>query len=92
VAAAEAGHDASEELAFDRLVARFRDQPFDQLYSRLNRPRPLAPSLAFDPTQAKYFDLVKQALGLTDAEVALFRRTGFAAVELVPPFSFGSAY
>jgi hypothetical protein len=92
VAAAEAGDDAFEEHAFDALVGRYRDKPFNELYSQLNRPRPLTQALAFDPTQAKYFDRVKQSLGLTNAEVALFRRNGFVAVDLIPPFSFGSAY
>ncbi len=80
------------EQVFELLLGKYQDRSFEELYSKLERSRPSAQSLSFDPSRSKYFDRVKRELGLTDEEVALLKRNGFVALDLNRPYSFGSAY
>lgn len=92
-ASAADGHDrVFEERVFGLLVDKYRDRPFDELYSKLQRSRLVAQSLTFDPTGSKYFDRVKKGLGLSDEEVAMLKRNGFVALDLNRPNTFGTAY
>ena len=48
--------------------------------------------LDFDPAQARYFDLVRKELQLTEEEVSIFRRQGFVSLDNGRRYTFSTAY
>lgn len=74
------------------LVARHQDMTYDGLLGELpDRPAPRA-ALEFDPTKARYFDLVQKELELTEAEVEIYRKRGFVSIDNGRAYSFTTAY
>ena len=78
--------------AFEVLRKAHQDLSYEGLVERLGPPRSRLTKLSFDPTRAKYFDLVRERLGLTDREVGMLREQGLVAVDPGTPLTFGTAY
>jgi hypothetical protein len=81
-----------EGQIFDKLLEKHKDLTFDQLKSKTVKPREYAGGLDFDPTKAAHFDTVKTKLALTDAELAIFKKTGLVSIDQNRRHSFASAY
>lgn len=88
----EAPNEASVEQRFEHYLSAYRDLDYAGLKRELGLKQPKSSGLSFDPTKAKYFDLVKQGLKLTKAELETFRLRGMVSVDHVQPYSMGSAY
>ncbi len=80
-----------EGQIFDRLLAKHKDLTYDQLKTQAVKPREYS-GLDFDPTKAAHFDTVSKKLALTDAELAVFKKTGLVSVDQNRRHSFASAY
>lgn len=80
-----------EGQVFDKLLEKHKDLTYDQLKARAVKPREYK-ELSFDPTKAAHFDTVKAKLALTDAELAIFKKTGLVSVDQNRRHSFASAY
>lgn len=77
---------------FSALRARHQDLTYAELRRRLQPEPTYLEALPFDPSQARYFDLVHHRLGLTDQERTLFRQNGFVTVDQGRRLSFPAAY
>ncbi|QEG27254.1 hypothetical protein GobsT_20080 [Gemmata obscuriglobus] len=80
-----------EGQIFDQILAKHQDLTFDQLKGRAVKPRAYS-GIDFDPTKTAHFDTVKTKLGLTDDELALFKKAGFVSIDQNRRHSFASAY
>ena len=80
-----------EGQIFDKLLEKHKDLTFDQLKTRAVKPREYG-GLDFDPTKAAAFDTVKTKLALTEAELAIFKKTGLVSIDQNRRHSFASAY
>jgi hypothetical protein len=81
-----------EGQIFDKLLAQHQDLTFDHLKAKAVKPRAYPNGLDFDPTKAAHFDTVSKKLSLTEAELALFKKTGLVSVDQNRRHSFASAY
>lgn len=77
---------------YEDILAEYQDMSYSELQTALDEQRNYVESLSFDPTDVRYFDLVKMRLKLTDDEVAIFKRRGFVSIDHARRYSFGSAY
>ena len=77
---------------FELLRKAHQDLSYEGLVERLGPSRNPLTKLSFDPTRARYFDLVRERLGLTDHEVGMLREQGLVAVDPGTPLTFGTAY
>ena len=80
-----------EGQVFDKLLEKHQDMTFEQLKAKAIKPRAYS-GLDFDPTKITHFDTVNKKLALTDAELAIFKKTGFVSVDQNRRHSFASAY
>ena len=81
-----------EGQIFDKLLEKHKDLTFEELKSKAIKPREYPAGLDFDPTKAAQFDTVKTKLALTEAELAIFKKTGFVSIDQNRRHSFASAY
>lgn len=71
---------------------RFRDLAYERLAEELHLGAVKSPSLPFDPTTVRYFDVIGARLFLTDAERTLFRAEGVTNVDHLQAYTMASAY
>jgi hypothetical protein len=81
-----------EFAQFEPLLAKHRDLTYDQLLAKLGKPRSYLQQLSFDPTTAKYYDVVKDKMALTPAEIDLLKKNGLVSIDQNQRHSFASAY
>ncbi len=77
---------------FDKLLVKYQDSTYEQLHTALAADRKHVDKLSFDPTKAKYFDLIDKELKLTDAERQLYKKSGLVSIESSHRFTFAEAY
>jgi hypothetical protein len=76
---------------FDAYLAAYPDLTVDGLRRELPLPsRRAEVPLPFDPSQAKYFDLVTTQLQMTQAESGQLRRAGVAVVDHAQAYSMAA--
>lgn len=73
-------------------VLRHANITYEQFKDAACKEREYVSGPGFDPAVAKYFDLVKGKLALTDAELASLRGNGFAVINMNRRLGFASAY
>ena len=77
---------------FDRYRRELQDLDWAGLVKHLGPQSATAPGPGFDPTKAKFFDLVAKALRMTPAERALLVKGGVVSIDDGEHYSMGSAY
>lgn len=100
VATGAVGHAEGSETHRQRLtgplIPELLEKHKDLTYEGLRVELPPAPvrleNLDFDPTEARYFDLIRHELALTDEEVGIFREQGFVSTDHQRHYSFTTAY
>ena len=80
-----------ESALFAAHLARNGDMTYEQLRGRIEQ-RTYRTALTFDPTSARYFETVANALQLTPREIATFKKLGMVSVDHRQRYSMGSAY
>ena len=81
----------AEDFYFDKVLEKYKDSTFEDFEKRLQK-RDYLDKLKFDPTKAKFFDLVKKQMKMTDAELEIYKQNGFVSMDHGQRYSFGSAY
>jgi hypothetical protein len=77
---------------FEALRKPYQDLEYEGLVERIGPSQKTLEKISFDPTQAKYFELVRERLGLTEHEAGMVRQNGFVAVDPGMTLTFGTAY
>ena len=77
---------------FNTLRAQYQDMTYAELRSRLEPEPNYLEALPFNPTEARYFDLVQHRLELSEQERALFVQNGFVTIDQGRGLSFPAAY
>ncbi len=77
---------------FDRSLDRYADMSYPELKALLYTPRDYVAALPFDPTKARYFEMIKHRLKMTDAEVVTFKKNGFVSIDQDRRLNFPAAY
>ncbi len=83
--------DGSPEATFEQFLERYENFEHGDLLKK-NPPPEYLERLSFEPTLAKYYDVVVKQLQLTKEEQEIFRKNGFVSVDHGQPYSFASAY
>jgi hypothetical protein len=81
-----------EFAAFEQRLLKHRDLEYDDLASKIGGARKYVEQLSFDPTEAEFYDRVKDKLALKDAEIATFQKNGFVSIDLNARHCMVSAY
>lgn len=81
----------AEDFYFEEVLEKYKDSTFEDFEKRLPK-RDYLNKVKFDPTKAKYFDLVKKQMKMTDAELEIYKQHGFVSIDHGQRYSFGSAY
>lgn len=77
---------------YETLHGQHLDATYDDVQSHIARQAEYVDKLSFDPEKARFFDLVKYRLKLTNEEVSKFKKDGFVAIDQGRPQSFPAAY
>lgn len=77
---------------YDVLLARHKDATYDDVAAAYPKRSPYLKKLSFDPTKARYFDLVRHRLKLSKDEIARYTRNGYVAIDQGQLQSFPAAY
>jgi len=77
---------------FDGLLDRYADMSYPELKALLYTPRDYVATLPFDPTEARYFEMIAHRLKMTDAEVATFKNNGFVSIDQGRRLNFLAGY
>jgi hypothetical protein len=75
-----------------KLVEEHQDLTYEGLVKVLPGEPTYRGTLDFDPAKARYFDLVRKELELTDEEVEIFQRHGFVSIDNARRYTFTMAY
>ncbi|TWU30035.1 hypothetical protein Pla144_08210 [Bythopirellula polymerisocia] len=89
------GAQSLEELIaqeYERILESYQDLTFEQLQERLELIASGDNPLSFDPGEAKYYDVIRQGLKMTEEEQTRFKDNGLVVVDPLQRHSFGSAY
>lgn len=77
---------------YDVLLARHKDATYEDVVAAYSKRAPYLKKLSFDPTKARYFDLVQHRLQLSKDEIARYKRNGYVAIDQGELTSFPAAY
>ena len=81
----------ADDFYFNEVLEKYKNSTFEDFEKCLPK-RDYLHKVEFDPTKAKYFDLVKKQFKMTDAELELYKQNGFVSMDHGQRHSFGSAY
>ncbi len=78
--------------AIPQLVENYQNMTYDGLVAALPGEPTYRKNLDFDPTKARYFDLVRKELALTQEEIEIYRRCGLVSLDNGRGYTFTTAY